>query len=218
MNIAVPLVSRRRERVLLVQKLQHVLPGFVLLADGADALGRGASGFALGIAVAEVVTSLLVIVAFVRFLRAVRRARSDSAHSAHHGVDWVDVLLSGMLATEALAHWHDRGHLPRPTILLAAVLLVLGLFHGRLMAARMRRRALRVTEQGVTIGGRFFTTFRAPWPAIARIDIDASTARVVRRDGRERRLNLGDLKVEAEVRDALLQARAQLGGAPPERA
>ncbi|HKH43251.1 MAG TPA: hypothetical protein VKM72_01160, partial [Thermoanaerobaculia bacterium] len=132
--------------------------------------------------------SIVLFRALARSFVAIRRA-GGSGHSAHvehaHGVDWIDILIAGVLAVEAVEHWHTHHHLPRPTVLLAALMLALGLFHGRLAALTARRRALRIDAGGIRIGKRFFRQFVAHWPDIERIDVNEKSACIVTRSGRK---------------------------------
>jgi hypothetical protein len=88
---------------------------------------------------------------------------------------------------------------------MAAVMVVLGLAHGRIATAGERRRSLQVSDAGVTVGGRFFTRFTASWDEIADVRIDAREAAVVTRDGRTRRFNLADISNLHEVQPVLEQ-------------
>jgi hypothetical protein len=207
----VVLHSRRRERAQLVQKLQHAAPAVLLLVDGSRALAGRPSGFPLIMALALVVTSVLVLGSVVRSLRHQVRGRTEAHEAAaHHGVDWIDIFLAAMLAAEALAHWHETGHVRRPTVLTAIVMLALGCLHGPITARYQKRRALRVTERGIEIGGRWRTRFAASWDEIARIDIEAAQAKIVRSDGAVRQINLADLRNAHDVSKALERAREQV--------
>jgi hypothetical protein len=210
MSLSVPLDSRRRERVQLFQKLQHVLPSVPLLTDGISRFGRDASVWSIALATAEVATSTLVLGAFVRALRQAQLVlpliRGDAPHSSHR-VDWVDILLSAMLLTEALVHRQETGHLPRPTILIAALTFVLGLTHGALRDWHHRRRALRISDTGLTVGGRFFTTFAAAWSDIARFELTPIRARIVTKAGATRDIDLTDLRNATVVANTLIVAR-----------
>lgn len=212
-SIAVPMESRRRQRVLWVQKLQHGVVAFVLFMDGFARFGHEATPWSLALATAEVATSALVIGALVR---ALRRARAGGSHGsrpdghAAHGVDWVDIFLSVMLLTEALVHQHETGHLPRPTILLAAVTLVIGISHGRVWTFGQRRRALRVTDTAISAGSRWGSRFTATWPEIETFELDPRQARIVTRAGGERTIDLEGLANAPAVIEVLQAARARL--------
>src|SRR4051812_36934902 len=106
----------------------------MLLFAGLQGLGEGAQGLALALAVFEILTSLLLAGSVVVALRRVRRPADHASvpHLHHGGVDWVDVCTAGVLLAEVAEHWHVTHHLKRPTILLAVVLLVIGVFHGRI--------------------------------------------------------------------------------------
>jgi hypothetical protein len=207
--VEVLLVSKRRERGKLLQKLQHAIPAVPLLGAGIQRLMHGEQGWALALAVAEIVTSLLLLRTIMKELTALRRP--SAAHTGdHQGVDWFEIFAAGMLTVEALEHWHTHHHLPRPMLLTAAVTLCLGLFHGRIAAFTARRRMLRIDATGIRIGGRFYRQFFAAWPNLERIDLDDTKALIAARGGRQRRIDLKDLRNASEVRGALLSARARL--------
>lgn len=202
-----PLVSRRRERVQLFQKIQHAVPAPVLFGDGIQRLTGHAALWSAVLGVAEVATSAIVIVMLFRAVRQQRTAPADAHH--HHGVDWIDIVLGAMVLVEVLVHYHETGHIRRPTLLLGATMIVLGLTHGWLLRRIARRRALRVSDDGISIGQRFFRRFSVRWPEIAEIHVSAARAYVIARDGREHRFDLDDLTAAADIRRALEAARAR---------
>ena len=208
----VPLQSRRRERAALLQKLQHVVPAATLLGQGLARLLHEPHGWSLALGAAELVISVVVVVAFGRQARTTWRG----GHAPHgdpgagHAIDWVDVCLGVMLGVEVWAHWYETGHVKRPTVTLAVGMIVIGLLHGRIAAGGTRRRTLRVDEAGIDVGGRLFRRFRATWDQLAGIDIGSDRARLVRRDGRVRTIDLRDLHHSGEVRAALEEARLRL--------
>ena len=205
-DIVVPIESRRRIKALLVQKLQHVVPSFVLLGDGIGHLDRS-DGWVRTFGVLEIVTSLAVIVLFVRQVRGARRG----AHRPHHGhsIDWLDVGLAGMLLVEAASHHQETGHWPAPRLLLAATMLVIGLTHGRVMAFARRRRSLRIDSTGLSRGLPLLRRFRATWDRIAGIRIGESRAVIALSGGEEHVIDLADLDNADAVRDALQAAHRQ---------
>jgi hypothetical protein len=202
-DLVVPIEMRRRVWALLVQKLQHVLPSIVLLGDGIQHLERP-DGLLRSFGIFEIVTSAVVIVLFLREVRAARRG----AHRAHHehAVDWLDVCLAGMLVVEAASHHQDTNHWPRPTLLVAATMLVAGLAHGRIMAFAKRRRSLRVENAGLSRGLKFFRRFSATWDRIAGIRIGESRAVIALRGGEEHVINLAELDDADRVSAALQEA------------
>jgi hypothetical protein len=205
-----PLVSLRRERRRWLQKLQHALPAVVLLGAGVNRLRHGEQGFGLALAVGELLVSLVLLRLLVKEIAAAR-----SPHPRHHhGIDWYDVVAAGVLTAEALEHWYTTHHLPRPMLLTAAITLALGLFHSQLSAALGPRRSLRIDEAGIWVRRRFSRAFVASWADLERIEVDAGKARIVARDGRERRIDLADLQNGPEVRQALLAAQARVTPLP----
>jgi hypothetical protein len=204
-EITVPLVSRRAQRMQLFQKLQHAVPAPVLISDGLNRLTDHRALWSTALGVAEVGASAVVIVALVR---AIRDQRRHSTHVHHaHGIDWIEIFLGVMVLVEVLVHQQETGHIQRPNVLLGVTLIVLGLLHGWLMTRASRRRALRVTDDGITVGKKFFRRFSARWPEIAEIQVNATQAYVIARDGREHRFDLEDLTAPADIRQALLAAQ-----------
>ncbi|MEO8077608.1 MAG: hypothetical protein ABI818_14865 [Acidobacteriota bacterium] len=210
--IVVPLHSRRRQRGLLVQKVQHAVPATGLIAAGVGALRSGAHGFDLALAIVEMVTSVLLIRGIVQSVLASRTPRSGHDHA--HGVDWTDIWAAGVLFAEAGERWHLTHHFARPTILTAIVTLALGLFHGRIATRKARRRSLRVDDDGVHVGGRPFGAFHARWPELATISVTGDVAELRTRAGNVRRVDLADLENRAAVSAALGAARAHLKSLP----
>jgi hypothetical protein len=211
----VPIRSRKREFAQLMQKLQHVVPAAPLLFQGVSRLQREPHGWSLLLAVAEVGISVLVVGTFVRQLRSSRsRAEDDHGHHGGHGVDWIDLAIGVMLGIEVWAHWYETGHIKRPIVLMAVGIFVIGLLHGRIAARAGRRLALKIDDAGVAIGGRPFQNFKATWNELADVEIDPHRARLVRRDGKTRDINLRDLRNGAEVRAALEGIRLRLAPAP----
>jgi len=208
----IPLVSRRRQRGQWLQKLQHAVPAAALLMTGAQGILHGERGFALGLAIGEVVMSALLLRTLVKDFAEVRQSHG-AAHAGHHaghgghgGIDWFDVFVAGVLTVEALEHWHTHHRVPGPTILLAAVTLTLGLLHGRIA----RRRMLHINDDGIWIGRRFFRRFVAPWKDIDRIDLEDKQARIVLHGGKTWRIRLTSLPNASDVRAALVAARSRL--------
>lgn len=140
--IANPKRERRRAVGRLVQKVQHALPALVLLQHGYDAVSHGAHGWHLALAVTQLVTAVVVIAAVIVAVRNLRRqmAGGRTPH-LHLGIDWLDIFLSGMLLVEVWTRYHDDGHIQRPTLLLAAIMLIVGLYGGRFAAWKRARNA-----------------------------------------------------------------------------
>ena len=207
--ITVPIRYRRTAKALFIQKLQHAIPSVVVLQDGIDHVSHGeGAGFWLG--AAEVGVSLLVIGSVIRGIRHVRHATAHADAAEHHGVDWIDICLAGMLAVESYAEFHATGHLPRPKILLAVGMLLVGVFHPTIAAFGNRRRALRISDEGISAPSGRFSRETMTWDEVASIDMDERQATIAAMDGRSVRIDLADALQPAAIRDALLQAREQL--------
>jgi hypothetical protein len=209
--LTIPLLSKRRERTLLVQKLQHGAPAFVLLGAGVSALRGEPHGAALLLAIVEIASSVLLMVTVAVAIRRARRpADATAALHAHHGVDWIDIFTAGVLFTEVAERYHHTHHLARPTLLLASVLLVVGILHARFRTFGARRRSLRVGEHDLYVPGKPFRSMRVKWADLAGIDLDGRYATIKTRGGRTRKLDLADLEGADHVRAALEQARQRI--------
>jgi hypothetical protein len=213
LSIIIPLRSRRRDRGLLLQKLQHAIPAIPLLFQGLGTLRTEAHGFELGLAVAEVVTSAFLVITVVRAMREARQGVAGHRSHSAHGVDWAHIWAAGVLFAEAGERWHLRHHIAIPTILTALLTLGLGGFHGRLAAFGERRRSLRLDEFGVSVPRRPFGTFTVSWKDVIAISVTEREATIRARDGRTRRINLLDLHNATDVRGALAVAEERVRAA-----
>lgn len=219
-TLIVALRSRRQQRAQLAQKLQHAIPGIVLLGAGLQALSEQPHGAALALAVFELVSSALLLANTAKSVHANRHLlhrspRDRAGHAAHHGIEWADIFAAAVVVAEGFEHrMHGGHHFPRPAILTAVTLLVLGVFHGRILHFAEERRALKVSETGISIGGRPFKQrkVRATWSALKSIDVGDRWAAITTKAGRVRRLDLADLEGAEHVRAALTTARERLAG------
>src|SRR6185436_8177828 len=173
-DIVVPLVSRRRERVQLLQKIQHGVPALILFLEGLERILTRQGDWNRWLGTAEAFAGMLVLGTIAR---AIGRLRWGAGHTPPrqrihlHQVDWTDLLLAALLFAEVGAHRIETGLWRRPTLLLAILTLAVGLLHGRITAYAAKRQVLCVTESGLSVGGRFFRRFTATWADIERIDI-----------------------------------------------
>lgn len=196
-----------------MQKLQHVVPALVLFWEGVQRIWDYAGESSRWLGTAEAFASALVLGSIARALGRLKWGAGDAPRRRHvdvHAVDWLELFMAAMLFIEVLTHFQETGRWRRPTLLLAVTTLVVGLCHGRLIAWATKRGALRITDEGVSAGERFFKRFVARWDQIARIDVDQSSAAVVTHDGRTKRFDLTDLRHGGDVARALTRARARL--------
>jgi hypothetical protein len=210
--IAIPVRSRRAQKGQFAQKLQHAVPSIVVLGDGIEHLTHDPHGASLALGVAEVGVSVLVIGSVIRGFRHLRAQMAGTAQAhphAHHGVDWIDLCLAAMLSVEAIAKYTANGRIPRPTIVLAFAMLVIGLAHGRIAAWGDRRRELRIDEAGIGLPGRFFRRHTLVWTGIASFDLTETAAVITTANGTMHRIDFSDVMRPAALRDALAQAHAR---------
>jgi hypothetical protein len=209
--ISIPIRYRRAERGQFIQKLQHAIPSIVVLGDGVKHLSHDPHGVDLVLGAFEIGAALAVIISVLRgFRRIAKRPADTHPDHEHHGIDWIDIFIGLMLAVEAYSVYHATGHRPRPTLLLAATMITIGLFHGKLAAFGDRRRTLRVGPEGISVPGKPLTRMTLKWNEVASIDIGERWAIVTASSGRSKRIDLSDVKQPAAVRDALMQARTFL--------
>ncbi|HEY1911454.1 MAG TPA: hypothetical protein VGG73_11070 [Vicinamibacterales bacterium] len=214
-EIVVPLHSRRRDRLELLQKLQDVIPAAGLIGVAWQALTSGAVGLDLALGVIEFVTGTMLIATFLNgALELSHRAPATPELATHSGsrVDWSKIWAAAVLFAEAAERWHTHHRVAGPTILTAVVTLGLGIFSSWFTARHERRRTLRVTQDHLYVGGAKFRRFQARWDEIAAIELTATHAIIRTSRGRRRRLNLRDLDHAPAVRSALQQAQLRLTG------
>lgn len=209
--ISVPIRYRRVERGQFLQKLQHAIPSVVVLGDGITHLSHDPHGAELALGIFEVGAALAVIASVIRGIRSLVKqpANRDPDHE-HHGVDWIDIFIGVMLGVEAYAKYHATAHIPRPTILLAVTMIIIGMVHGRIAAWGSKRRRLFVTPEHISMPKRPFSRVTLPWSEVAEIAITDRSASVIAIDGRTLRFDFSDLVHASAVRDALMQARTFL--------
>jgi hypothetical protein len=109
-DITVPLVSRRRERLQVLRKVQHGVPSILLCFEGLDRILTGAGDWNRWLGTVEAFASLLVLGAVGR---AIGRLRWGAGHTPArqrihpHQVDWVCVGLALLLLMEVAAHYFE---------------------------------------------------------------------------------------------------------------
>ncbi len=206
-SLVVPLLSRRLERGQILQKANHVLPAAGLLVTGVQAVMEGVRGFGLALALTEIATSAMLMMTIVRSLKATART---AVHGHAHNVDWIDIWAAAVLFAEVGERWHLKHHISRPTVLTAVLTLALGLFHERIAALGRRRRSVRITADGIHVGGKPFRSFNATWGEIASVSVAGQVAEIRTRSGRVRRVDLRDLRNADDVRAAFAEGITRL--------
>jgi len=213
-GVAVRMHSRRVERAAFAQHIQHAIPAAGLVAAAFQSLTTGARGFELALAIAEIVTSALLIGGILRGVRAFRSC--DHEQTPHvHRIDWLDIFAAGVLFSEAAEHWHRTHRDAGPIVLKAVATLALCVTHARMRGLFGRRRALELTADHLIVPGKPFRGIKARWSDVQRITLTEQQAEIVLSSGRRRRINLRDLRNAADVRAVLAQAQLRLEPATP---
>ncbi len=197
---------------MLLQKLQHAVPGAMLFFAGLRAIGEEARGVHLVLALFEIVSSVLLVGSVIVAIQKARRPANHAhvPHLHHGGPDWIDIFTSALLFAEAAEHWNLKHHVARPTLLMAFTLLIVGVFHGRIKRSAERRFTIRVQDDHLYVGGKPFRSLHEKWANLAAIEIGERYATIRTRKGRTRRLDLAHLEGANHVRAALEAARRRL--------
>lgn len=210
-ELAVPLKSIRQTRAKVVQKLQDVVPAVVLVGDGLTRVGGASASWSYALGALEIGSGLLVVWSFVQALRSVRRrpADGDASHAElEPRIDWSDIYLGTMLVIEVIAHHEETGHWKRPTMLTAAAAFAFGLFHRQFEERVERRRALRVTDDGIRILHPF-RGLTAAWGDVTSFDVSDTEAVIVTSAGKRRRIDLKDVTNLRDVKPVLVAAQTR---------
>jgi len=194
--------------MLVLQKLEHAVPSVVLLVDGFRRFAAEPTPLSIGLAIAEVATSALVLRAFA--VAARHAFKHDAGSHVHHGPDWLDIFMGAMVLTEVFVHYHETGHITRPKLMLASSLVFIGILHGKQESFVHRRRSLTVDDTGVRARVRLTKRLNASWDDIERIDVGPRYLTIATRAGRELTIDGDDLMNAHDVRVAMEQARDQL--------
>lgn len=204
MPTVIPLRSKRLERALVFQKLQHAIPATVLLPAGLGALVAGVRGFELVLAIAEVATSLWLLRLVAREFRAAMG--EGVTPTSHHGPDWAHLAAASVISVEVFERWHAHHHWSRPLILTAGVTFLLGFLHGRIARWREGRMSLRIDDVGLSWKGRRFGGFAASFDDLESFEVGATRA-FLRTAAGKGEIDLADLRNGDEIREALDGAR-----------
>lgn len=131
--------AKRRAIGRILQKVQHAVPGVVLLQHGLHAFAEGAHGWHLALAGAEILTATAV---FISLLLAMRKLaghlRAGEIPHLHTGIDWTDVFLGLMLYTEVAARYPAVHKIWSPTFLLGTAMIALGFFGEHIVKLKAR--------------------------------------------------------------------------------
>lgn len=192
MHRVIRLRSRRYERVLRTQALQHALVGFTLLLTGLDGLRRPEGSSLL--AGFEILSGLLLFLAAAREVRGRR-------HGGGAVVSIVDILAGVAATAEGLHRAHRGSHaLHFVYYALAAVMLLRGALHGRI--AGIRR--LELDPRGFMLRNSPFRSVRGRWRDLHDVRDTPEAIEFTLADGPPRRFSLSDLENAEEARKAFL--------------
>ena len=198
--IVVPLHSRRMERAETMMALLDGVSAINLALEGRERLARG--GAAL-LGWAELAVAAVLVATAVAMLRG-----------RHHFGRFVSGLAGVVLLLDGLSRiYGPKGHPSWALTLNGLVLLAVAALAPRLAARREALRALRLDDTGISYRRTRFRRFAMPRAEIAGLAIDERAAVLRARDGRERRIDLGDLHNRDEA-EAALRAWAAAHGVP----
>jgi hypothetical protein len=125
----------------LVQKVQHAVPGAVLLKEGLAGIQEGPATWRFALSVAEIVTAAAVAVTLlIAFRKLAVDIKAKRAPHMHFGIDWIDIVLGLMLFTEVAARYPETHRWWRPATLLGMALIFVGFYGGRMAKRRFDKR------------------------------------------------------------------------------
>ena len=136
-----PARAKRRAVGRILQKIQHAVPGVVLLQHGVHAFTDGEAGWHLALGAAEIITASAVFISLVLAMRKLAgHLRAGEVPHVHTGTDWTDVFLGLMLYTEVAAKYPIYHKVWSPSFLLGTVMIVLGFFGDEVVKLKARLR------------------------------------------------------------------------------
>jgi hypothetical protein len=213
--VVIPLLSRRGERWILLQRIPDGLAAGALFNDGVRRFGYATQSYSRALAAAELLASTVVLGTIVSALISTfRQQPHDSEPVGALTISWTDLSLSGMFAIDALGDYLESGRWSPVSMLLSIAMFVMAFIRAPIVSFVQRRRGLTVTKSGLRIGGPL-RGFAADWGELESIDIGDRFAVLQPTEGRECRIDLIDLVNERQVRAALGEAevrRAASGG------
>ena len=187
----VPLHSRRMERAETMMALLDGISAINLALEARERLARGAGAAALGWA--ELAVAALLVATAIAMLRG-----------RHHFGRFVSTLAGVVLLLDGLSRTYGpKGHPSWALTLNGLVLLAVAALAPRLAARREALRVLRLDGDGISYRRNRFRRFALPRGEIAGLAIDARAAVLRARNGRERRIDLDDLRNRTEAEAAL---------------
>jgi len=183
-----------------------VVAAFGILGAASSALPADTMAEAL-LAAAEVVVGVGLLVAIIGEVREMRAGVDRDGT----GIPWLHLFAAAVLVAECAQSYHDRGRIPRPIALTAAVTLVLALFQPRIKRRIAERHSVRLSDDGVDLRLGKFRRFAASWEEIAGLRRDGNTLHIALRAGGERKLSFRFVTNRDEVFAALSSTAANRG-------
>lgn len=179
-----PIRSRRFERALRVQTVQHLFAAVLLITTALTHLTDPKNHHYV-LPVLELVTGAVLI----------GMAIYEKVRKRHTKMGWVELAGAAMTFVEAIAKLNEP-HRPLFYVLSfvpPVMLLVLGLFHEQIR----RRPSLKVDDEGFEMRLRVLFKRRVPWSGVSSYRITPTHVEFAREDGSTKRLRITDI-VERE--------------------
>lgn len=192
-TLSIPIRSRRRARAEALQLLVN-LTGATVLVDSGWRL------YSEGRVVLGAVSLLAVAALAVATVRTLRHGGEGQS------IGWAD-LFAGLvvLLTSLVAVPRESGHVSRAGIASGIVLVTMGILHGRIEQRKASRHALTLDGEGFRWRVNRFRHVHANWSDVAGLEVAGDRLVLTTRDGRRRRVGLGDLVNRGELIEALAE-------------
>ena len=181
------LEDKRREAAQWAPKLQHLLAGIPLFLSGFANFQHDEAERPL--AILEMSVAAIVVLAFIKELRAARR-HAVTGHREHSAVGWFDLAAGGLLIFEAFHGAHGKPGYLRPQFLAGIATLGVGLFHTRLHQRKMRRRYLKLDDNGMEFRPSIFSRLSVSWEELISVGLTEKQAVLQLKDGRQHKIGL----------------------------
>ena len=183
-----------------------VIAAFGVLGAASSALPADTAAEAL-LAAGEVLLGVALLAAIVGELRELRAGVDrDGAR-----ISWLHLFAGAVLVAECVQSYHDRGRVPRPAAVTAAITLALAFLQPRIKRRLREQHSLRLGDAGVELRLGKFRRFSARWEEIAELRREGATLHVRLRDGRTRALRFRSVTNRDEAFAALASGAAERG-------
>jgi hypothetical protein len=189
-EIVVMLRSRRFKRMVKVQAIQHLVPSYLLLVAGFEALHH-----VVLLGIFEIIAGgLMLVVVFWELW--------SKQHHEGAGVRAADLFAAAMLLAEALNKAHEGGrYLPYAYVLISALMAI----RAFLLNSWIDRRRLVLNNHGFRFVKRF-GTIQLPWTSVREVKVHPRRIEIST-DSKPIHIHISEYENQAEIAEAFRSYR-----------